>query len=114
MDFVRHLLLFLHLLGLASLLGGFLTQLRSQERRMVPAMLHGGLTQLVSGLLLVAVDEEQDYDLNTPKVLVKLLLLLVVLGVIWTNRTKQAISEATYYTIGVTTLVIVAVSVFWT
>ena len=38
METLRLVLLFLHLVGMASLLGGFLTQLRVSPRRVVPAM----------------------------------------------------------------------------
>jgi len=52
MDFVRDLLVFIHLLGMASLLGGALVQMSDRDHVVNSAMLHGALTQVVSGLLL--------------------------------------------------------------
>ena len=47
MGFVYDLLLVLHFIGLASLLGGLMVQLSARGGRVVnPAMLHGALTQL--------------------------------------------------------------------
>ena len=46
MVFVQNVLLFLHFIGLASLLGGFLVQLRTVPRVINNAMLHGALLQL--------------------------------------------------------------------
>jgi hypothetical protein len=49
MGLVYDLVVVLHFLGLASLLGGAITQLRVREGRTIhPAMLHGVLTQLVT------------------------------------------------------------------
>lgn len=114
MDLLRHALLFLHFVGLASLVGGFLTQLRAQQRRVVPAMIHGALTQLVSGIALVGVDHGLDRPVNDDKATVKLVVLAVVLGLIWLNRSRPSVSEAVYYGIGVLGLADIAIAVFWT
>lgn len=50
-------LLALHFVGLASLLGGFLTQMSAGTKRIVPAMLHGALTMLLTGLGFYWVDK---------------------------------------------------------
>ena len=42
-------------IGLASLLGGFIVQMKSPDKGVNPAMLHGALTQLVTGVLLVGI-----------------------------------------------------------
>ena len=57
MDFVYSLILILHFIGLASVVGGFLVQMRSPQKGVNPAMLHGALTQLVTGLLLVGLPD---------------------------------------------------------
>jgi hypothetical protein len=114
MDFVRHLLLFLHFVGLASLLGGFLVQLSASQRRVIPAMVHGALTQLVTGLLLVGVDESLDVPVDNAKVGVKLVVLLVILALVWVNRRRASVSEAVYLAVGALTASNVAIAVFWT
>ena len=114
MEFVRQLLLFLHFVGLASLFGGFLTQLSADTKRVSPAMLHGALTQLVSGLALVGVLEGMDKDVDHAKIGVKLLVVLVILVLLWVNRAKPAISKGVYFAIGGLTALNIAVAVFWT
>lgn len=114
MTFLRLLLIFLHLVGLASLLGGFLVQLRGPDRRVLPAMVHGALTQLVTGLALVGVDEALDVAVDNAKIGVKLLVVLVITVLVWANRRKPAIPAGLFFGIGGLTLLNTAVAVFWT
>jgi hypothetical protein len=61
MEVAYELLLVLHFLGMASLVGGWLVQLRARGERYVnSAMVHGVLTQLVTGVLLVGLAEGVD------------------------------------------------------
>jgi hypothetical protein len=53
MELLAHLLVFLHLLGMAVLVGAFTTQLSAASKRVTPGQWHGSLLALVSGLLLV-------------------------------------------------------------
>ncbi|MEN9714862.1 MAG: hypothetical protein RJA35_329 [Actinomycetota bacterium] len=57
MELVSNILVILHLIGLASLLGGFLTQMKDLKTggRVVPAMLHGAWLLLVTGFALVGI-----------------------------------------------------------
>lgn len=57
MDFAYNLILILHFIGLASVVGGFIVQMKSREKGVNAAMLHGAITQLVTGLLLVGIPE---------------------------------------------------------
>ena len=50
---VKDLVLVLHFLGLAAIIGGVLAQSRANPRRIDALVLHGSLTQLVTGLALV-------------------------------------------------------------
>lgn len=54
-ELITGILVILHLIGLASLLGGFLTQMKSLKTggAVVPAMLHGAWLLLVTGFALV-------------------------------------------------------------
>jgi len=115
MGVVRAVLLFLHFVGLASLLGGYLTQLGAKTWRVVPAMLHGALTQLVTGVALVGVIESGTGDpVNNAKMGVKLVVLLVILGLLWTNRRKASMRLVAFQAVGLLTLADIAVAVFWT
>ncbi|MGH3327251.1 MAG: hypothetical protein ACRDPT_05545 [Streptomycetales bacterium] len=115
MDILRLVLIFLHFLGMASLLGGILVQLTAAQQRVVPAMIHGALTQLVTGLGLVGVDEVTGDDFGGhAKVGVKLAVVLVIVGLVWVNRRRARVSAGTFAAIGGLTVLNVAVAVFWT
>jgi hypothetical protein len=55
MELATNILVIFHLIGLASLLGGFLTQMKDLKTggRVVPAMLHGSWLLLITGFALV-------------------------------------------------------------
>jgi hypothetical protein len=113
MELVEKSLLVLHFVGLASLLGGFLVQARSQPRRVNPAMFHGALTQLVTGLLLVGVLQGMDEPVNNAKVGVKLAVLLLILVLVVANRRKESVPDGVWGAIGGLTLLNVVLAVFW-
>ena len=118
MEIVRDVLLFAHLLGMASLLGGTLVQMRGRERVVNPAMFHGALTQVVSGVLLVGTsyaldDGAEGADLDNAKIGVKALVAVVVLVLCWVNRKRPTVTEAVFFGILGLTLLNVAVAVFW-
>jgi hypothetical protein len=114
MKFVHDLLLFLHFVGLASLLGGFLVQMATGPRRVIAAMVHGAFTQLVTGLGLVGVNEALDEPVDNAKVGVKLVVLLVITVLVWVNRAKPAIPNGLFFAVGGLTTLDVAIAVFWT
>lgn len=114
MEFVRNLLLVLHFVGLASLLGGFLVQLKGPDRRVVTAMLHGGLTQIVTGVLLVGVLEAMDKDVNQIKIGVKLVIALFVTVMAFVLRKRGSLSNGLFFGLGGLALLNVAIAVFWT
>ena len=117
MEFLRLLLVFLHVIGLAVLIGAFLAQLRqeSAEGRWRPAagMLHGALTQLVTGVALVGVREGAlDLPVDNIKITVKLLVLIVILGLVLVGRRKP-LHQAGFWAIGVLAVLNVGIAVFW-
>lgn len=114
LDVLRLILVILHFIGLAALLGGFLTQMSGFKTKSVvinPAILHGALTQLVTGLLLVTVAEMGDGDVNHMKVGIKLAVALVIYVLALVNRKKKPVSNAVLGIIGALTLVNVIVAV---
>ncbi len=113
MDFVRDLLVFIHLLGMASLLGGALVQMSDRDHVVNSAMLHGALTQVVSGLLLVGVIEGQDDPLDQTKTGVKLAVGLIVAVLCWINRNKPVIPPGLFMAITLLTVSNIAIAVFW-
>jgi hypothetical protein len=118
MDILHNSLLVLHFIGLASLLGGFLVQMSSFKTKSAiinPAILHGALTQLVTGLLLVGVAEmARDEDaLNYAKIGVKLTILVVIYALALVNRKKSSVATPIIATIGALTIVNIVLAVFW-
>ena len=113
MDLVRDLLVFLHFIGLAALFGGLFVQLREPERLVNSAVVHGILTQLVTGLLLVGVAEGRDVDVDHAKIAVKLVVALVIAVLVFLNRKKGALADGVYFGLMGLTVLNVAVAVFW-
>jgi hypothetical protein len=112
-DFLEKALLFVHLVGMAALLGGGLVQIRASTRRVSRAMVDGALTQVVSGLLLVGVLEGEDESLDHAKIGVKFAIGIVVAVLVWINRRKPAIPTGLFAGIVALTLCNVGVAVFW-
>lgn len=115
MEILRNVLLVLHFIGLASLLGGFLVQMsafKTKSAKINPAILHGALTQLVTGLLLVGVAEMGDGEVNNIKVGIKLVVLLVIYVLALINRKKVSVSTAVVGIIGVLTITNIVIAVF--
>lgn len=115
MDFLQDVLVFIHLVGMASLLGGAIVQIRDTDHVVNSAMLHGALILVVSGLLLVGVIEGQDDEsLDHTKIGVMLAIGLVVAVLCWINRRKDVVPPGLFMGILLLTLANVGVAVFWT
>ncbi|WTW97018.1 hypothetical protein OG216_28295 [Streptomycetaceae bacterium NBC_01309] len=117
MDVVRQLLLVLHIIGIGSLLGGFLTQMKGMKTgdvRINPAMTHGALTMLVTGIALVGVRQADDLDVDNTKISVKLAILIGILLMVWTNRAKERVDVQIFGAIGLLTVANIAIAVMWT
>jgi len=110
------ILVVLHFVGLASLLGGFLVQMSTKPRGINNAMLHGVLTQVVTGIAMVGIISAgllDDEDVDNSKIGVKLLIALFVLGAVLLGRRKPADEQQPYWAAaGALTLVNVIVAVF--
>lgn len=118
MEIVRDILLFTHLLGMASLLGGAVVQMRGKDRVVNAAMFHGAAVQVLSGVLLVgtayALDEgAEGAEIDNAKVGVKALVAVAVLALCWANRKRPTVTEGVFFGILGLTLLNVAVAVFW-
>ena len=113
MDLLRDVLLFLHFIGLAALLGGLFVQVKANPRVVNNAMFHGILTQLVTGLLLVGLLEAGDDAVDHAKVGVKLTVALVIGALVLVNRKKQSLADGLYLGLLGLTALNIAVAVFW-
>ncbi len=108
-DITRNTLLILHFVGLASLLGGFLVQIKSlkaKTAKILPAMVHGAWTMLATGLLLVGVAEYRvangaNFEVDHLKIGIKSVVLIVVLVLVLVNKKKPVVSSGVVASIGV-------------
>jgi hypothetical protein len=118
---LKSFLVVLHLVGLSALLGGFLVQikaLRAKTAEILPAMVHGAWTALVTGVLLVGVREWEQalgggYDLDHSKIAVKSVVAAIVVVLVMINRKKKPVSGSILGTIGGLTFLNVVLAVFW-
>lgn len=117
MDVLIHFFVGLHIIGIASLLGGFLTQMKAMGKgtaRFVPAMLHGALTMLVTGVILVGLNQADDQHVNTIKIGVKLALLIVILGLVYVKRDEEKVDKSQFGVVGLLTMANIFIAVLWT
>lgn len=113
METLRLVLLFVHILGFAALLGGLLVQVREETKRVNPLMRDGSGTAFLAGLLLVGVLEAGDGDVDHAKIGVKFAIGLVILVLVMANTRKPSIPQGLYFALLGLTLVNIAVAVFW-
>lgn len=114
MSLVYELLVVLHFIGLAALLGGWLVQLSTRDKVVNRAMLDGVLTQLVTGLALVGLAEtvlSDEEDVDHVKVGIKLAVLIVIAVLAWVNRKKKSVPPGPWVAIGLLTIANIAVAV---
>lgn len=115
MQILQQILVLLHLIGFASLFGGFLVQMRSAHPEINAAMLHGALTQLVTGILLVGLLEAfSEEPVNHIKIGIKLLVTIVITILVVKNRKFESIPKGLWGLLGGLTLINAALAVLWT
>ena len=116
LEVTRLILLALHILGLAAIIGAFFVQMRKRSDYNLTPMLAGAITQLVTGVALVAVRQASDLGVNNTKIAVKLIIAVVVLAaaiiaVVQQRRGKNA--SPWFHTAGGLAVVNVLVAVLW-
>jgi len=111
---IRLILLFIHLVGFALLLGGAITQYLSGTFRINAAMLWGSIVQLLSGLALAApLRGGGDAEPSPIKLGVKLLIAILIFIMVFVPRKREAVAKGHFLGIIVLTLANAAVAVFW-
>jgi hypothetical protein len=117
MDVLTHLFVALHIIGIAALLGGFLTQMKAMGQgtaRFVPAMLHGALTMLITGAILVGLNQADDQPVNNIKIGIKMALLVVILGLVYVKRDEETVDKSLFGLVGALTMANIFIAVLWT
>ncbi|MFW5417223.1 hypothetical protein J0910_11485 [Nocardiopsis sp. CNT-189] len=111
MDLIHSLLVFLHLLGMAGIIAGFLMQVITDSAKAPKVILHSSLLQLVTGLVLVGLAEMGGDAVDHVKIGVKLVVALAVTAVAVLNARKPAARLG--IAAGALAVLNVAVAVFW-
>ena len=113
MEPLRLVLLYLHLIGFALLLGGAAAQYLTGIIRINAAMLWGAAAQVVTGLALAAPLRGDDPEPAPAKLAVKAVIGLAVFAMVFFSRRREVVNKGHFLaTVGLT-LVNAAVAVFW-
>ncbi|MBA3528338.1 MAG: hypothetical protein H0T91_03315 [Propionibacteriaceae bacterium] len=113
MEILRDASVLLHLIGFAALFGGSLVQLRSSRPEVNAAMLHGAWIELLTGGVLVALDELDGTSINYPQTAVKLTLALIIMLLVGKNRKFQSIPRGLLGLIAGMTLINAGLGTLW-
>jgi len=120
-EIIRNSLVVLHFIGLASLLGGFLTQMKAMATstaKIVPAMVHGAWTMLITGVALVGIAEWRiamgaNFEVDHMKIGIKTLVLVAILLLVLLNRKRDSVKAPVFGAIGLLTVLNIVLAVFW-
>lgn len=109
---LRLILLYVHLIGFALLLGGAIAQYVTGRLRINAAMLWGAIIQILTGIGLSA--PLRDGDEPAPaKLVTKLVLALLIFVMVFFSRKRETVNRGHFLAIVGLTLVNAAVAVFW-
>ena len=116
MELARNILLLLHLAGMA----GILISLLKTRTKIATGLVHSALTALVAGIGLVGIryplhnSNPTQWPLpDNAKIGIKLIFVLIILALAFTNRKKETISSNVWATIGALTIGNIIIAVVW-
>lgn len=120
MNIVEKILLFLHLVGMAYMLGGMLTQLTEKKKSVNRGIMDGFMMQLLTGPLLILASTHTALDamnepiepMNETILTLKLASLLVMIVIIMTSRKPKTLTEPKFWSLLALTLTAVGLALF--
>jgi hypothetical protein len=116
LEFLRHLVLLIHLIGFAVLFGAWVVELVSKRRGITRLMNWGLAIAGIAGLILAA-PWGTEYDMNYAKIGTKLVILIVIGALLGIGAGRQrktgSVPPAIFWGIGVLTLANAAIAVLW-
>lgn len=118
MQVLSNIVVALHMLGMAAIVGSFLVQMRASSNFATPWVLGGAITQLVTGVLLVGLAYATgDGDhVNNAKIAVKLVIaaaVLVAAIIAFVQQKKGGKVKPAFHAAGGLALVNVLVATLW-
>lgn len=116
METLRHIVLFVHLIGFAVLFGAWAVQAFGGKREFTRLMNLGMAIAAVAGIALAA-PWGISYELNYVKLGVKLVLLLIIGALLGIGLARQrrgaAVPPAMFWLVGVLTAANAAIAAIW-
>jgi uncharacterized membrane protein SirB2 len=119
MSALYEVLVVLHFIGMAGLVGGLLVGISEKPLRIKVAALHSGLLVLLAGIFLMIVNSIQHAKdetvelLNHSKLGVKLLVVVVILILGFLNVKKEEVRKQLYFSIFGLALTNIVIAVIW-
>jgi hypothetical protein len=115
MELLSGILVILHLIGLASLLGGFMGQMKDLKTggRIVPGMLHGAWLLLITGFALVGIVEASGTEHVNNIVLAAKCVVITAIFFLAYGYSKKDLSTKKWVvpTIGLLTIVNISLAI---
>ncbi|HWM34788.1 MAG TPA: hypothetical protein VNR36_11175 [Pseudolysinimonas sp.] len=116
MEILKNVVLAIHIIGVASLLGGVLVQipaLREGKARVLPAIVHGAWTMLATGIILVGLQYPLGNEVNNVKITVKLAVLVAIVVIALVNRKRDTLARWVVPVLGALTVVNILIATVW-
>lgn len=116
MEILKGILVVIHILGAAAIIGPYLQQLRAKEQFELRWLHIGAGMQVVTGILLVGMAYAlgNGGDINNVKITFKLLFALTaLLGVLMISKAKPGKKHIWLHVAGIAAIVNVVVAVLW-
>lgn len=111
-----NVILAVHIIGVAVLLGGVLAQLpalREGKARIAAAVMHGAWTMLATGILLVGLHYALGLGVNNAKITVKLLVLVAIIVIALVHRKRATVASWVLPTLAGLTILNVLLATVW-
>lgn len=116
METLRHVVVFVHLIGFATLFGAWAVQAFGGKREFTRLMSIGMTIAAVAGLILAA-PWGIEGDMNYAKIGTKLVILIIIGALLGIGTSKQrktgSVAPALFWLVGILTLVNAGIAVLW-
>lgn len=116
MEILKNVILALHIIGVASLLGGVLVQIpaiKNGTAKVLPAIIHGAWTMLVTGVILVGLQYPLGREPDNVKISVKLVILIAIVVIALVNRKKEKLAGWVIPALGVLATANIVIATVW-